>query len=388
MTLGAAVANLILNATAADDLVRLGNDAAAGQTLLESVGGTFANVAFVNPTASLMINLGGGDDRITIETLDGAFSAAFDGGDGRDRIEFDGTVATRGHDLKAGAEVIAVGPGSVLRTDLGADGAVADMVLAAADASTDALGAADSSVTVADATLIGRNITITATATYTVNADFIDGASTATVAIADGSQVFADRTLRIDVRSLVVVDGGRNAGAAGDTVDAAPVEVTMRSTAAARIDGAAMLTAGEDVAIDVVNAVDVTAAGTPIALVAVALETTALVEGGATVTGRDVSLSAASEASFAAVGAVADFESATRAGVADETGVRASGALLISAISLNRTESTSYAEAAIDSVRAILGLAGDDANSSPPTPCSPVSRGIPHRRSTTGWSLP
>jgi hypothetical protein len=100
------------------------------------VTGTFG--LFANPTASLTINLGTGDDLITIETFDSGFSAAFDvrGGDGRDRIDFVGTVATRGHDLNAAAETIAVAAGSVLRTDLGADGAVGDMGLAAGGAPT------------------------------------------------------------------------------------------------------------------------------------------------------------------------------------------------------------------------------------------------------------
>ena len=137
-TLGATAANLTLNATADDDTARLRDEAVPGQMLLDSVTGTFADLTFVSPTASLTINLGAGDDRITIETFDHGFSAALNvpDGAGRDHIEFAGTVATHGHDLSAAAETIVVAPGSVLRTDLGADGAVGDLVLAAAATST------------------------------------------------------------------------------------------------------------------------------------------------------------------------------------------------------------------------------------------------------------
>ena len=313
-TLGATTANLTLNATADDDTARLRDEAAPGQMLLDSVTGTFADLTFVSPTASLTINLGAGDDRITIETFDHGFSAALGvrDGEGRDRIDFAGTVATHGHDLSAAAETIVVAPGSVLRTDLGADGAVGDLVLAAAAASTDALGAADAAVTVGDGTLIGRNITISATATFTVNAAFIDGSSTATVAILGGSDVAAAGTLAIDVHSFVSA-----------ATDAAQGDVAVASTAAARIGGAATLEAGGDLAVDVANVVDVTAAGGPVAVADIAIETIVLVDFGATLAAQDVSLHATSDASFALAGvvAVAESESATGAGMGSEVAI-------------------------------------------------------------------
>ena len=301
--------------------------------------GSFADFTFGSPTASLTINLGAGDDRITIETFDRGFSAALDvrGGDGRDRIDFAGTVATRGHDLGAEAETIVVAPGSTLRTDGGADGTVADIVLAAAATSTDALAAADSSVTMVDATLIGRNITISATATFISDADFIDGGSAATVDIF-GSEVTAARTIAIDVHSFVLA-----------TTDAAEADVTVTSTAAARIGGAATLEAGGDLAVDVANVVDVTAAGGPAAVATIALETIALVDGGATLAAQDVSLHAASDASLALadVVAVAEFESTARADVA--------GGL---AIDLGRRASLASAESGVPTV---AGTRADEA---------------------------
>jgi hypothetical protein len=66
------------------------------------------------------------------------------------------------------------------------------------------------------------------------------------------------------------------------TIDAAQTDVTLTSTAAARIGGAATLEAGGDLAVDVVNVVDVAAAGGPVAVADVAVETIVLVDSGAT----------------------------------------------------------------------------------------------------------
>ncbi|HEY6570663.1 MAG TPA: LEPR-XLL domain-containing protein, partial [Candidatus Limnocylindrales bacterium] len=338
-TLGATAASLTLNATAADDVVRLREDAGSGRSLLESVTGSFADFTFGSPTASLTINLGAGDDRITIETFDHGFSAALDvrGGDGRDRIDFAGTVATHGHDLSAAGEQIVVAPGSTLRTDGGAGGTVADLVLAAEAASTNALGAADASVTMVDATLIGRNIAISATATFTGDADFIDGGAAATVDIF-GSEVTADRAIAIDVHSFALA-----------TTDAAAADVTVTSTAAARIGGAATLEAGDDFALDVLNVVDVTAAGGPAAVAAIALDTIVLVDGGATVAAQEVRLHAASDASLALAGvvAVAELESTARADLAGGF-----------AIDLGRRTSLASAES---EARTIAGTLADEA---------------------------
>ena len=300
VTLAATAASLTLNATSGDDDVRLREDEASGRTLFESVTGTLAEFAFATPTESLTIDLGSGDDRITIGTLDRRFSAALDvrGGDGRDHIGFYGSVATHGQDLSAAAEAIEVGPGAELRTDLGADGAVGDLVLAAAAASTDARGAADASVTVGDGTLIGRNVAISATATLAVDAAFVDADSTATVAISGGSEVAAGGALTIEARSFVWV-----------TTDAAQPDATVNSTAAARIGGAATLAAAGDLAIDVVNIVDITAVGAPAAVAAIALETIVMVDAGALLAGHEVSLRAASDAHLALAGVVTILES-------------------------------------------------------------------------------
>ena len=342
VTVGATAANLTLDATAGDDAVRPGYDAAAGETRLDSLTGTFPDVAFVHPTAAFTINLGAGDDPITIGTLDSSFAAALQvsGGDGRDRIDFAGTVATHGQDLGAAAETIVVAPGGVLRTDLGAGGAAGDLVLASADANARALGAAAASVTVAGGTLIAHNIALSATAAFAVNAAFIDGSSSATVAIFGGGEVAASGRLTIDVRSLVSAALDLDATSSAFALDPAGAEVALSSVATARIgDGAALAAAG-DIAVGVVNTVEVDAGDVPASIASVAVETTAAVDVGATLTGQDVSLRAVSDATFAFadVVAVPEFGSATRAVIADEAGVRAMGAVPVSTTSLSRMD--------------------------------------------------
>ena len=232
-------------------------------------------MTFVDLMASFTINLGAGDDRITIGTLDGGFAAAFraSGGDGRDRIDFDGTVATHGHDLGASAETIVVAPGSVLRTDLGAGGAAGDLVLAAADSNAGALGNADASVTLDDATLIGRNITLGATASFARNAAAVDGGSTATVAIL-GGEVAAGGMLTIYVRSFAAATLDPDAPSPAFAPDLAAAEITLSSVATARIADGAALAAGGDIEVDVVNAVAVDAGDEPASIAAIALEST------------------------------------------------------------------------------------------------------------------
>ena len=126
VTLAATIANLTLNATAGDDVVRLGDDAAAaGQMRLDSVTGTLAGRDVRRPDGVVhdqpRRRRRPDHDRHPRPRVRGRVPAS--GGDGRDRIDFAGTVATHGHDLGASAETIVVAPGSVLRTDLGADGA-------------------------------------------------------------------------------------------------------------------------------------------------------------------------------------------------------------------------------------------------------------------------
>lgn len=351
VTIDAASADLTLNATAGDDVVRLGDAPAAGQSALDGLNGTFGYLAFVNPTALLTINLGGGDDAITIGTLDGGFAAALDiaGGDGRDRIAFTGTVATRGHDLFASAEAIVVAPAAAVRTDLGPGGTAGDIVFAAADSTADASDAAQAAVTIGGGTLIGRNIVILATAEYDVDATapaepggpaaFLDGESIATVEIFGASRILAADALTIKVRSAVAaeVDAPADPGAAADGGSA--LTVLLDSTAAARIGDTAALSAGGDLAIHVANEADLVVHHGRAVRAAVTLET--IVEAGdaASLSGRGVSLRADSDADV--VAPLVEFDSVTRAGVADGALVIVADAMLLGVAAMNRIETAS-----------------------------------------------
>ena len=70
--------------------VRVANDTTtAGRSLVESTGGPgFETVRFNNPTASLVVNSGNGNDTVTIEPMDGAFTASLtvNGQDGNDTV--------------------------------------------------------------------------------------------------------------------------------------------------------------------------------------------------------------------------------------------------------------------------------------------------------------
>ena len=365
VTLDATAANLTLNATAGDDAVRLDEGPTAGQSRLDSLTGTLPDVTFANPTASITINLGAGDDRITIGTLDSAFAAALQvsGDDGRDRIDFAGTVGTHGQDIGAAAETIVVAPGSVLRTDRGAGGAAGDLVLTAVDASSHALGAADASVTVDGGTLIARNITLGATASFTVNAAFIDGGSSATVAIFGGGEVAATGMLTIDVRSSVSAILDLDAAPAAFAPDPAAAELRLSSVAAARIGDGAVLAATGDIEVDVLNAMAIDIGDAPAAVVGIAAGATVAVETGATLTGQDVSLSAATDATFvyAGVAAVPDFACATHAVIGGEAAVRAMGAVQLGATSLSRIEHVFAGEGAEPAGPMAVGLLGNGA---------------------------
>src|SRR4030066_1476714 len=78
-------------ASAGIDIIRLRNHEDAGKMLLESVNGTFESVTFNNPSTSLTINTGSGDDTITIMALDPGFTGSLiiNGESGDDTIVLD-----------------------------------------------------------------------------------------------------------------------------------------------------------------------------------------------------------------------------------------------------------------------------------------------------------
>ena len=96
-------ANLVFQLTAVGDVANLQDDpvAANNQSQLVSVNGTFTTTTFVNPTTSLLVNAGAGDDFISIFPLDSLANIpniTIEGVAGDDRFfeAFDGTVTLLG----------------------------------------------------------------------------------------------------------------------------------------------------------------------------------------------------------------------------------------------------------------------------------------------------
>jgi len=101
-----------------DDQASLLDATTAGQITLRSDNGTFEHTTFNNPTSSLSINLGGGDDSLTIESLDSAFSAdlTVTGDDGDDSVTFANDLFLNGGNLEITAETVTVNDGITIST--------------------------------------------------------------------------------------------------------------------------------------------------------------------------------------------------------------------------------------------------------------------------------
>ena len=85
------IANRVFTATAGADVIRLKNYPVAGMMIIESDDGTFESIAFPNPTGSLTIDGGGGEDRFIVESLDPGFTPIDSAsGDPELRLVFEG----------------------------------------------------------------------------------------------------------------------------------------------------------------------------------------------------------------------------------------------------------------------------------------------------------
>src|SRR6266508_1283597 len=117
------VGDVEFNVTAGADQAVLEDAPAAGSSRFRSLNGTFETTTFVNPAASLTINLLGGNDLLTIGALDAAFGAnlVVNAGDGSDDI----TITT-----KTGAGTYTInGQGAAADTDTIRASRVANMAL-------------------------------------------------------------------------------------------------------------------------------------------------------------------------------------------------------------------------------------------------------------------
>ncbi|MGC1275625.1 MAG: hypothetical protein WBC44_18100, partial [Planctomycetaceae bacterium] len=166
--------NRVFTFNGGSETITVSDAAAAGETTIDSTLGE--SVTFVNPTTSLTINAGDGDDVIDVASIDAAYHASLtiDAGDGDDEIHVStaltlGSLVAAGH-LDVTGEIIELGAN--INTDGGATGGdvtLTGAVSLAADVSidTDVAAGTDGTITFAgtvDADLEANNRALAVTA--------------------------------------------------------------------------------------------------------------------------------------------------------------------------------------------------------------------------------
>jgi len=143
ITYSGTAANMIFNLTGGADQFKL-ITAESGLMTLDSQNGTFEDTDFAVPSGSLTINMGGGNDVFTIESLDSTFHGSLivdGGGGGYDSVTFGATTATSFSlgALSITAESITIASGAAINAGSG------DVTLTAV---AEADGVSDTSATV------------------------------------------------------------------------------------------------------------------------------------------------------------------------------------------------------------------------------------------------
>ncbi|WP_428673984.1 LEPR-XLL domain-containing protein, partial [Roseibium sp.] len=112
-----------------DDIAELRNNPTAGMLTLASLNGSFEDIHFAVPTDSLTINLGLGNDTLTVKSLDPAFTgnltindATPGSGVGTDAVIFAGNINLSGGALSVSAETITVNTNVEINTTVAAGG--------------------------------------------------------------------------------------------------------------------------------------------------------------------------------------------------------------------------------------------------------------------------
>ncbi|MDH3276346.1 MAG: hypothetical protein OEM99_17595, partial [Gammaproteobacteria bacterium] len=119
ITIGGTATDVVLDLSQLDGLLGLfpSDDNATlaagpvGQLTFSSNDAGFEFVTFSNPSSSLTVLMGGGDDDLHIETLDAGFAATLNvlGNSGSDRVFINENLSTAGNDLFIDAETIELG---------------------------------------------------------------------------------------------------------------------------------------------------------------------------------------------------------------------------------------------------------------------------------------
>ena len=99
-------ANVMLDYSSASETIVIANSAVAGQTSVDSTAGEV--VTFNNPSGSLTINAGGGDDTINLVSLQASYPAhiSINGPAGSDTLNVNGEISLDNRDLSVMADMI------------------------------------------------------------------------------------------------------------------------------------------------------------------------------------------------------------------------------------------------------------------------------------------
>jgi hypothetical protein len=312
--------NRVFTGTSSADQIVL-KDAASGGMTIESTSGTFESITFNNPTDSLTINAGAGDDTITVQSLDAAFAAdlTITGDAGKDAVTINGALSLPGHDVAITAESINVNAGITTGTG--------NITLNAEAVDNTVLGDAQAQILINNATLSGGTIDISANSSVTATASLaftlpanlalIDVQSDALVSITGSSRIESTGAVTISATSTTTTTALSTAVASGSTAADAAVATSI-------VHGSAIIQVTDTSAFNVGGALSLSAANTR--TVTTTADSTA---GGATAAGGSV--------------AVAVVSGDTEAYLDDNAKVESAGSISLSAAKLDSITTTAKA---------------------------------------------
>ncbi|TWH39301.1 beta strand repeat-containing protein [Dulcicalothrix desertica] len=260
-------ADRVFTATDGDDQI-LVTRAATGQTSIFSSNGTFESISFFNPSNSLTIKGLGGNDRITVDSLDPNFTKLLiiDGNDGNDSVIFSKNLTVNGGNLTVNAENIAVNNGVII--DITKPGGIDGVIsFTASDTKSSFNASGQAQINLSGATIKAGNINISATSAVTSSVTslpvaLVNLASTANIAVID-SRIESSGNVTIASSSTVTGTAiAQGLSSYVDTsVDAAVATSIINSSAIARISGTSSITAGGTLAVTATNKINATTSG-------------------------------------------------------------------------------------------------------------------------------
>lgn len=260
-------ANRVFTATSADDQI-LVTKSATGQTSIFSNNGTFESFTFLNPSNSLTIKGLGGNDTITLNSLDPNFtkSLIIDGNDGNDSVIFANNLTLNGSNLTVDAENISVNNGITIDTT-GLSGLDGNIAFTAADTESGLTASGQVQINLSGATIKAGNINISATSTVSGSLTslpiaFVNLTSTANIAVINSR---IESSGDVTLSSSSIVTGTAQAQGLSSyintAVDAAAATSIIDSSAITYISGTSSFNVQRNLALIATNNINSTTSG-------------------------------------------------------------------------------------------------------------------------------